>query len=236
MARKKQVAVEFITEIVPLKTLSPHPRNYRDHPDDQLEHIKESIRANGYYRPIVTARDGTILAGHGVAKASAQLGQVNVPIRRMDLDPEEPAALKILAGDNEMSKLAMPDDRILTELLDEIARNVPGDDALLGTGFDNEKLAALLFVTRPMGEIRDFDAASEWTGLPEFDPSPIPPKMVIQFRNDDDREKFVAEFDILVNKKFTKHAPVWSAWWPARPRRDVESIKFVSDTEQAEVA
>jgi hypothetical protein len=49
------------TEIVALSSLRPHPRNYREHPEDQIEHLMQSIRANGFYRNIVVARDGTII-------------------------------------------------------------------------------------------------------------------------------------------------------------------------------
>ena len=61
-------------EMTPVSDLKPHPRNYKDHPDDQLEHIIESIKSTGFYRNIVIAQDGTILAGHGVVAAAKKMG------------------------------------------------------------------------------------------------------------------------------------------------------------------
>ena len=233
MPPRKKKEPEFTTEFAPLEDLMPHPRNYREHPEDQLEHIKASLRDNGFYRPVVTARDLTILAGHGVVLAAKEMKLGDAPIRRLDLDPMDPRALKILAGDNEISRLAIVEDRILTDLLRDIQASIE-EDALLGTGLDDEKLAALMFVTRPHSEVEKFDTAAEWedAGMPEFTPATSTPRMVIQFREEADRDEFVEKFEIHINKKFTKHAPVWSAWWPARPYRDLASVQFMDESEE----
>jgi hypothetical protein len=54
------------TELIAIKELKPHPRNYRSHPEDQLVHLVNSIKQHGFYRNVVVAKDNTILAGHGV--------------------------------------------------------------------------------------------------------------------------------------------------------------------------
>lgn len=117
------------TEMVPLRDVQPHPQNYREHPDDQLEHIVASIRAHGVYRPVVLARDNTILAGHGVVQALQQLNAETVPVIRLDIDADSDEAIRVLVGDNEVSHLGVRDDRLLTDLL-------KGVD-LMGTGFDD---------------------------------------------------------------------------------------------------
>lgn len=58
--------VEFQHEMIEIQTLKPHPRNYRTHPEDQIAHLIESISKHGFYRNVVIAKEGTILAGHGV--------------------------------------------------------------------------------------------------------------------------------------------------------------------------
>lgn len=162
-------------EQVPLADLKPHPRNYREHPDDQIEHLAQSIRQNGFYRNIVVARDNTILAGHGVALAAGRLGMLEVPVVRLPIDPDCPAALKVLTGDNEIEHLAEQDDRLLSELLKEIKE--VDLDGLLGTGYDEAMLANLVFVTRPAGEIEDFDEAAHWVGMPEYHDGEEPLKL-----------------------------------------------------------
>lgn len=182
------------SEPVDIDKLKPHPKNYREHPEDQLAHIKKSIEQNGVYRPIVTAKDYTILAGHGVTKAAKEMGLKQLPVCLLDLDPDEPRALKILAGDNEMSKLAYGDDRALSELLKEVKAVDP--DGLLGTGYDDQQLAMLVMVTRPSSEVEDMDAAREWVGMPDYDagePESKKYELLIKFDTLEERDEFIVE-------------------------------------------
>ena len=138
--------------ILPVETLSianlkAHPRNYRGHPEDQIEHLRASIRENGMYRNVVIASDGTILAGHGITTAATAEGLSEVPCIRMPFGPDDPAALKILVGDNELGLRAEPDDRALSMILKDL-RDADPTAGLTGTGYDDAMLASLLFVTR----------------------------------------------------------------------------------------
>ena len=126
-------------ELTPISSLQPHPDNYRSHPNNQIDHIKNSIRSHGFYRNIVTANDGTILAGHGVVEASQELGMAEVPVIKLDISPGDPQAHQILVGDNSISDLAEDDSEKLAEMLRSIAD--VGD--LLGTGFDDATLENL---------------------------------------------------------------------------------------------
>ena len=129
-------------ERVRVDSLTPHPLNYKGHPDDQIEHIVASIRENGVYRNVVVARDGMILAGHGVCLALKKMGREWVDVVRLDVGPMDARALKVLAGDNEIGHLGEVDDRALSELLKTIqTEDVSG---LLGTGYDDGSLDALL--------------------------------------------------------------------------------------------
>ena len=205
--------------MVDISKLKDHPRNYRDHPDDQLEHIMQSLREHGFYRNIVCAEDMTILAGHGVVKAAKKLGLTQAPVIKLPIDPEDARALKVLAGDNELSHLAIDDDRLLSELLKEIAdTDVNG---LLGTGYDEMMLANLVMVTRPESEIRNFDEAAAWVGMPEYGREAERLKLVMYFASDADREDFSKRLGLNLNEKSK------SAWWPPREDDDVSSLKVV---------
>src|SRR5258708_40075030 len=120
-------------EDVILDTLESHPRNYRAHPDDEIEHLVESIRANGVYRNVVIAQDGTILAGHGVVTAARRLGLETLPVYRTTYGPDDPRAIKLLVSDNEISHLAMIDDRALPYILRYLKK--PNTN-LLATAYD----------------------------------------------------------------------------------------------------
>jgi hypothetical protein len=164
------LTVTTCDETVALAVLRPHPRNYRSHPPEQLRHIQKNIQDYGIYRNIVIARDSTILAGHGVVAAARALGYTHLPIKRLDLDPDDPRALKLLVADNGISHLAIDDDRLLTDTLRDLHRLDPA--LLLGTGYDATALADLAFITRPEHELRTPGAAAEWVGAPT--PSPTP--------------------------------------------------------------
>lgn len=213
---------EFNTEAVAIAELRDHPRNYRAHPDDQLEHIIESIKEHGFYRNIVVTQDGTILAGHGVVKAARKMGLAEVPVIRLDVDPNSARALKVLTGDNEISHLGEIDDRLLSELLKEVKDiDLTG---LLGTGYDEMMLANLIMVTRPANEIRDFNAAAAWVGMPGYDEGDERIKLIVSFRNEQDRKKFMEI--INVPKPISTNGDTWSAWWPAKDRDDLSSVRF----------
>ena len=87
------------SRLVKITGLKDHPRNYRTHPEDQIEYLMESIRQHGFYRNVVVARDSTVLAGHGVVEAARRLGLEKVSVIRLDLDADSPQALKVLAAD-----------------------------------------------------------------------------------------------------------------------------------------
>lgn len=209
------------TEIVPVGKLKNHPRNYRTHPDDQIEHIKKSIEQNGIYRPFVVASDYTILAGHGVYQAVLEMDISEVPVVKIDIDPESPQALKILTGDNEISHLGEVDDRALTEILKDIKEfDIEG---LVGTGYDEMMLANLVFVTRPQSEIAGVNEAAEWVGMPEYEPAPIYPKIVMSFLTLEDKIKFINELGLRI---IEPSKPTHSVWWPEKKNDDPSSVKF----------
>ena len=227
MARTKKTAAAdlsqaFVAEMTPISVLKPHPKNYKAHPESQLEHIAASIRQTGFYRNVVIARDGTILAGHGVVLASQKLGLEKVPTVRLDLDPNSARALKVLALDNELGKFAESDDRALSELLRMVRES--DDQGLLGTGYDDSMLAALVMVTRPVSEIQNTNAAAEWLGLPEYHADDGELFFLnISFTSEEDRNRFVEEKQIETVKK---QAMTWSARWPSDGREDAFSVRF----------
>jgi hypothetical protein len=222
---KGEIKLHYVAELVKLSSLKEHPKNYRNHTQDQLEHIKSSIQTHGYYKNVITANDGTILAGHGVIKACKELKLDTIPIVRLNIKPDSMRAMKILTGDNEISKLGEVDDRLLSEILKDISKD---EDGLLGTGFDEKQLANLVFVTRDASEIKDFNAAAEWLGMPEYDledeSMKSEPVIMISFKNCEDRDRFIKETGLkFLYKQGNKR---WSTMWPFEGRKDKKSVKF----------
>ena len=209
----------FVAVMTPITELKPHPRNYQQHPEIQLRHIMKSIETHGFYRNIVVAKDNTILAGHGVTEAATRLGIAEVPVIKMDIEPNDPRAIKLLTGDNEINNLAVVNDRMLTELLKEVMGD--DDSGLTGTGFDEGQLATLLMITRPAAEIKDKNEAAEWLGMPEFEiQGGLHKQIIVSFEDEESRQ----EFGRICGYNLTDKTN--SVWFPDRPTDDISSVAF----------
>jgi hypothetical protein len=209
---------EFTAVMLDPRTLTPHPRNYRRHPMSQLRHIIDSIESHGFYRNVVVAKDLTILAGHGVTEAAIEMGLAKIPVIKMDIEPDDLRAIKLLTGDNEISNLSEVNDRLLTELLKEVMGEQ--ELGLTGTGYDADQLASLLMVTRPASEIKDKNEAAEWIGMPDWEVEPAPIKLIVSFANESDRSEFARIVGYSLTEKTT------SVWFPPRARDDNSGLKF----------
>jgi ParB-like nuclease domain len=223
VARRRRGPVEqHEPELVPIDELREHERNYRRHDDEQVRHIEQSIREHGFYRNVVVANDGTILAGHGVVRAARRVGLKTVRIVRLKIGPDDPQALKLLVADNELARFAGVDDRQLSELLKEVSDfDVAG---LLGTGYDEQQLANLIYVTRPRAEVGDYQDAAAWVGMPEFETGAMPFKLIVLFETEDEREQLMQQIGATVTQQ--RNGRVWSIWWPEREREDPASLRF----------
>jgi len=208
-------------ETINVSELKEHPRNYKQHPEQQLEHIIKSIEEHGFYRNIVIAKDNTILAGHGVALACKSMGKQKVPVIRLDIDSDSTQALKVLTSDNEIGNLAMVDDRQLSEVLKDI---LDDDLDLTGTGFNEDQLSALIYTTRDANEIETIDEANEWVGIADYENKPDSIKVMVHFDTEEDRDNFMQLLDNPhVNYKMGK---TWKIWYPERGNEDPSSIRF----------
>lgn len=127
------------TRLVPVSKLKEHPDNPRI---GDVEAIKESIQANGFFAPLVVRKaTDHVLAGNHRLKAARALGMKKVPVAYVDVDAK--AAKKILLADNRSADLAGYDDDALRKLLGPI---MDADD-LLGTLWAESDVKALLAVS-----------------------------------------------------------------------------------------
>ncbi len=118
------------------------------HPAPQVDRIARSLATFGQGRSIVVWHT-TIIAGHGVVAAARQLGWTHIHADVLDPAMPEQTALAYLVADNELSRLADPDQAALAALLQELGA---GDDALLAAmGYDAGELEQLLQAVTPAG-------------------------------------------------------------------------------------
>ena len=130
--------------IVALDNLIPHPDNYRQHPDEQVQKLVLSLQRFGQGRSIViqdAPGKQLIVAGHGIVEAAKLL---DWPELRADILPADwtPEQIKgYLIADNHHAQGAIDDDEILARLLQE-QQDLGIDLASLGT--DDEALRQML--------------------------------------------------------------------------------------------
>ena len=81
-----------------------------------------------------------------------------MPVYRVDFPADDPRAAKLMVLDNTVARLAEDDDAQLAGLL----ASLRADDALMGTGYGDDDVAALLEQLRAQERIPDLP--------PELDP------------------------------------------------------------------
>ena len=99
---------------------------------------------------------------------------------------------------------------------------------LLGTGYDEMMLQNLLYVTRPASEIKSTDHAAEWIGMPDFEISEEAKKLIINFETYEDKKAFCEQNGFDYVEKTDE-----SIWFPQKERRDITSVGFEVEDEEA---
>lgn len=203
-------------EYVPLDDLPSAIVNPKLHDKDLIE---SSMGRFGFLEiPVVDERTGRLVAGHGRRDKLLELraagkpppegittddtGRWLVPTVRgwESTDDDEAHAAGVAL--NRGAEAGGFDDRALTDLLRDLNEHDPLA-GLVGTGYDEMVLANLVMVTRTAAEVADFDAAAEWLGLPDYEPEPVPWKLVVIFDDQAGRERFLDEFGIRDKITFT---------------------------------
>lgn len=214
-------------EIVPLDSLQPHPNNYRSHPPQQLDHLRQSLRQHGIYRPIVIAQDSTILAGHGVALAARLEAIERVPVVRLPISPYSPQALKLLAGDNETARLGIIDDKALAQIILQI--QAEDEYGLMGTGFDDRTLSHLLATSGIQGIETQNDPNAEWVNMPEFHQEEVfgaYKTIKVHFATEEDYRAFAR----LVNQDLQPKST--HIWYPKKRQDNLKARAYIVQTEE----
>ena len=113
--------------------LIPYEDNPKQHPQKQIEHIKESIRLTGFDQPIVIDKENVIIKGHGRRLAALELGVATVPVIKLNISNTDARAARIL--DNKASESDW-DLKLLLEELEDLNE--------IYTGFDEQEIDKML--------------------------------------------------------------------------------------------
>lgn len=132
------------TDLVPIGSLRPHPRNARTHSKKQIALIKGSIEKFGQIRPVIVDDEDTILAGHGFIEAARLAGLTHVAVVRFSHLSETQKRAYLIA-DNKIAEQAGWDREILAIELGELIELLPAEDLEVTlTGFAVPEIDLLL--------------------------------------------------------------------------------------------
>src|SRR6266702_3588136 len=106
-----------VTKLISLDTIKDHPRNYREHTEQQVLNLVESLKRFGQVRGIVVQgkEDGTFVtvAGHGITKAARRLGWKEIKAEILPNSWSESSINGYLLADNYHSQHARDDEYLL---------------------------------------------------------------------------------------------------------------------------
>ena len=117
-------------EYRPLDSLIPYYRNPRNHTEEQIAQIANSIKEFGFTNPILLDGENGVIAGHGRLAAAELLGLKSVPcIELGHLTPEQRRTY--LIADNKIAQNSLWNDDFLRLELMEL-KEMGANLALLG--------------------------------------------------------------------------------------------------------
>ena len=125
---------ELKIEYVDISTLKPYENNAKEHPQEQIEQIKNSIVEFGMNDPIAVWKDNIIIEGHGRLLACQELNISKVPVIRLDDLSDEQRKAYTLAH----NKLTMNSDFDLELLNGELESILDIDMGDFGFDLDFE--------------------------------------------------------------------------------------------------
>jgi site-specific DNA-methyltransferase (adenine-specific)/site-specific DNA-methyltransferase (cytosine-N4-specific) len=128
--------------LIDIASKQPHPRNYNQHPAEQIDELAESLgRPWGQYKPVAFWQDFWI-CGHGVVEGAKKRGWSQIWAHDVSY-LSEADAIALMGADNELPHGSKPDAQRLLDLVTyarEHGTTVPG--------VTNERLAEIAALAR----------------------------------------------------------------------------------------
>lgn len=192
MIHSGQVAFHDALEslLVPIEMVQCAPYNYNN---GDVEEIVTSIQESGMYRPVQAQKStGYVLMGNHTLLACQELGSEVMPVVWLDVDDVE--AKRMMLADNEIPRLARPDDGLMLALLHEVEEEI---GSVIGTGVSRETMAQMEAITRmPLDTDRLQPVTDNWPTLS----IQMPPELLDGFLDFTDGEDNRARFEWLMRE------------------------------------
>lgn len=197
---------------VSIKEVRPNKANPRIIKDNKFHKLVKSIKDFPEMlekRPIVVDENNIVLGGNMRLKASLDAGLKEVWIDTAEGWTEE-----------QKNEFIIKDNVNFGEWEWDMLSNEWNSAELEDWGLDVWQNADDVIAMVNKG-----DEYSEWVGMPEFEPKEEPFKIVINFLNEKDRDKYVQEnkLKFLAQKEGGR---TWSANYPFKERQDLNALSY----------
>lgn len=138
-------------------SLTPYPRNWKEHSPEQLEALHASVLGYGWLKPVIVNKvTGHILNGHGRVEMAFQYEIPQVPVHYVSVSPGEER--DIVLEFDKIGLLRQMEPGTLLGILEDF----PGfPDGSLPLGFSGEDLALLRELAK-VDETPDLDLLPEY--------------------------------------------------------------------------
>lgn len=210
-------------ETIDVNDLLPYANNPKEHPEEQVKKIADSIHEYGYTVPIIVDADNRIIAGHGRYQAIQEYTGIKdvAVIRRDDMTEAQVKAFRV--ADNKIAESTWELESLGTEL-EQLAEQDEINMEL--TGFNDDELDAFIDDIETDGPPAPRDAYDD-AGMPEYENENKTPEysLKVNFRNEEDLQLF----NECVESKVTTDTP--SIWFPKQEHRDVKDMDWENDAE-----
>lgn len=197
---------------VSIKEVRPNKANPRIIKDNKFHKLVKSIKEFPEMlekRPIVVDENNIVLGGNMRLKASLDAGLKEVWIDTAEGWTEE-----------QKNEFIIKDNVNFGEWEWDMLSNEWNSAELEDWGLDVWQNADDVIAMVNKG-----DEYSEWVGMPEFEPKEEPFKIVINFLNEKDRDKYVQENKLKFLAK-KEGGRTWSANYPFKERQDLNALSY----------
>ena len=228
MAKKKEPAVEtfYPSEIVDIDSIRPWPTNYNDHPDQQLQYLRGSLRDFGQVKNVIIWGD-YIVAGHGLVEAAKGRGWRRIEVKRLPANWSEIQVEAVLIADNRLAQLSTANDEKLADMLQRVRQE--NSTLLDSVGYNGDEVDTMLRNLVQDGEPPNYDEI--WQGMPEFeqkDAFGAICSIKVHFASEEDVAAFAKVVGQAVSTKSTY------IWYPKQERENLQVYRAIDAGDEDE--